>query len=197
MHTTRMMSSTSNFHTILKPQPNQRYGVVFSTPFPFIDPLNISHQTPKISRSPLISWPNIFKINKSAVVRQTTSTILIAWAMPFETSFWWYTKLDRMHYTLIKNLIHSGQKFLQNLPQEFHQLMAITRRRFQNQSLPPSIKLHPFPLYWPNPRRRSMSSPNTSNLRKPLTRTMFKGLMSTQEYLMPRLPNLQSARMRF
>ena len=48
--------------------------------------------------------------------------------------------------------------------------MVITRRRFQNQSQSLSIKLRPFPLYQPNPRRRSTSSPNTSNPQKPLSR---------------------------
>jgi len=53
------------------------------------------------------------------------------------------------------------------------------KKRFQNQSQSLSIKLRPFPLYQPNPRRRSMSSPNTSNPQKPLSKTMLKGLMST------------------
>ena len=123
--------------------------------------------------------------------------ISIVWVMSFGTSFRQYTKLDGMCYILIKNLICSGLKFLQNLFQEFPWQTAITRRRFQNQSQSPSIKLRPFPLYWPNPRRRSTSSPNTSNPWKPLSKTMLKSLTSTQEYLMPRLPNLQSTRMRF
>ena len=75
MPPTRMMSLTSNFHMTLRPLPNQNYGVVLSTPFLFMVLLSTSLQTPRISKLPLISWPNTFKTNKLMVVRVTTSTI--------------------------------------------------------------------------------------------------------------------------
>ena len=113
---TRMMSLTSNFHTTLRPLPNQNYGVVFSTPFLFMVPSSTSLQTPRISKLPSISWPNIFKTNKLMVVRVTTSTILTVWVMLSGTlsrqSMW----LDGTHCTLTKKLTHLGQKYLQSSP---------------------------------------------------------------------------------
>jgi len=69
---TRMMSLTSNFHTTLRPLPNQNYGVVLSIPFLFMVPLSTLLQTPRISKLPSISWPNTFKTNKLMAVRATT-----------------------------------------------------------------------------------------------------------------------------
>ena len=124
------------------------------------------------------------------------STILMAWAMPSGTLSQWSMGLDGMHCILIRKLTPSGRKSLQSLSQEFLWLMAIIRKKFQNQSQLRSTKHCPFLCYQLNPRRL-MLSPNISNLKNLRSITMPKDQTSTWQNLMLRPPNLQSTPLKF
>ena len=108
MPLTKMMLLISNFHTTLRPLPNQNYGVVLSIPFFFTVPLSTLLQTPRISKLPSISWPNTFKTNKLMVVRVTTSMISMVWVMPSATSSRQSMWLDGIYCTLVKRSSHRG-----------------------------------------------------------------------------------------
>jgi len=71
----RKRLSTFNFLMTCRPLLNQSYGVDLSILFLSMDPSSTSHQTPRTSKSPSTSWPNISRTNKLMVVRLTNSTI--------------------------------------------------------------------------------------------------------------------------
>ena len=103
------MPLTSNFHTTLRLLPNQNYRVVLPILFLFTVPSSTLLQTPRISKLPLISWPNTFKTNKLMVVRVTTSTISMVWVMPSGTSSRQSMWLDGMHCILVMRGSHQGR----------------------------------------------------------------------------------------
>ena len=181
----------------LMPLLNQNYGVVLSTPSPFMAPLSILHLTPRISRLPLISWLSIFKIKVSMVSMLTTSSILMAWVMPFGISFRRFMRPNGTVYSLTKRLTISEAKFLWNLPWELLRPVETKRRKSLNLFQSPSTKLCPFPLYQLNLRRRSTSYPNTSNPRSPQLKTKPKPPMINLVNPMHRPLNLQSTLLKF
>ena len=182
---------------ILMPLLNQNYRVVLSTPSSFMAPLSILHLTPRISRLLLISWQSIFKIKVLIVSMLITSLILVAWVMPFGTSFWWFIRPNGTVYSLTKRLTILEAKFLRNSPWELLQLVATKRRKFQNMFWSPSTKLYPFPLYRLNLRRRSTSYPNTSNPRIPWLKIKPKPPMTNVVNPTHRPLNLQSTLLKF
>ena len=181
----------------LTPLLNQNYEVALSTLSPFTALLSISHLTPRISRLPLTSWQSIFKIKMSTVSKLTTSLVLMAWVMPFETSFRRFMQPNGTLYLLTKKLTHLETKFLRNLPQELLRLVAITRRKFQSLFQSPSTKLRLFPLYRLNLRKRLMPSPNTSNPRISWSKIKLKHLMTNPVNPTHRPLNLQSTHLKF
>ena len=108
----RKRLSTFNFLTTCKPLLNQSYGVDLSTPFLSMDLSSTSHQTPRTSKSPSTSWPNISRTNRLMVARLTNSLISMVLVMPSGISFLQSMRLNGMSYTLTKNLTHLKQKSL-------------------------------------------------------------------------------------
>jgi len=167
--------------------------VVPSIPFPFMALLSISLLIPRISRLPLTSWPSIFKVNKSTVAKSMISVTLMAWEMPFGILYLWSMQLNGTLYILIRKQILLGPKFLRNLPQKLLCPMVIPKRILPSLPLSPSIKHHPFPLFWPKPRRRSMLFPNIFIPRNPRSKTTLSPPKANLVNLMRKHPNLQQA----
>ena len=138
-----------------------------------------SPQTPRTSKTLLISWLSTFKAKRQAAMMSTISLSLMVWEMQFGTSSQKFMRPNGMPYLLIRNRIISGPRFHLNSPHVLLLTMVIPRRTYP--SRPPSLSIKPClsPLFQPNPRRRLTLSPSISSPRNLQTITatdppMFK-----------------------
>ena len=114
------------------------------------------------------------------------STISMAQAMPSGILYPQYMKLNRILFTLIKNLKLLGLKFPPNSPQERHCLIMVARKKSQNQFWSPLIKFLCLPLSWLRLREKSTLSPSTSISRDLWLKPRIKEKTSTLARLMLR-----------
>ena len=171
MFHTRTMSLTFSSHMIPRAPQIPNYGVDPSTPFLFTALWSTSPRTPRTSKFLLISWLNIFKVNRSTAIKLTISMILMEWKMQSETSSLQFMRLNGMLYLQIRKLTISGPRFPLNSPRVFLLLIVIPRRTYPSRTPSLSIKHHLFPPFRQNPKRRLTPSPNISTPRNPWTTT--------------------------
>ena len=130
-----------------RPLRSPNYGVDLSTPFRFMALLSILPQTPRTSKTLLISWLSIFKVKRQAAMMSTILLSLMVWEMQFGTSSRQFTCPNGMPYLLIRNWIISGPRSHLNSPRVLLLPMVFPRRI--HPSRPPSLSIKPclFPLF--------------------------------------------------
>jgi len=125
-------SSTSNFLTTRKPQPNQISRIVTSTLYRCTAPSNILHQMQKISKTLWTLWQGIYPIKKWTLPRQITLRILMALAIPSGTLSHWCIRLTGTLFILIIRPWLLKQKSHSNSLQKLLWTLVKTTRKSLN-----------------------------------------------------------------